>query len=124
MLISDVTDEEVEGCKNEIKRQENGKIHYLDFEDWYLSSPIYIVSFVKKQFDEFDNDSDGYINEQELEPLLKKIVSELLSENVVKEQLDTIGQVLFDDKHNKTDKASFIEWFKCSLYFEQATRRN
>ena len=123
MLVSDVTDEQVEGCKSQIKRAENLKISYLDFEEWYLSSEVYIVSFIKKKFDEFDKDKDSYVSEQELRPLLKKIVWELLDEQVAKEQLDTVIQVLMNTSSG-TSKQEFVEWFTKSLYYEQATRRN
>lgn len=99
------------------------RISYLDFEEWYLSSEVYIISFIKRKFDEFDKDKNAYINVQELESLLKRIVKELLDDSIVKEELDTAIQIL-TSAGGSTSKEEFVDWFRKSLYYEQAKQRN
>ena len=92
------------------------------FRTGYLSSEVYILSFIKGKFDEFDKNKSSHIKVEELEPLLRKIVKELLDETIRKEELDTVIQIVGDG--GVTSKEEFVGWFKQSLYYDQARKRN
>lgn len=123
MLVTDITDDEIKSYKTQIPNNGNGKILYIKFKNWYLSSNIYYISNIRKIFKQVDKNRDGFIDKNEFELLLIKVINKLLNrsdENVPKEHVDAAIDILY-----KTDKLGcqeFVDWFQKSTYWEMRWR--
>eukprot|EP01084_Bolivina_argentea_P248859 416374_1 len=116
-LIPDITEQELDQCGDEM---EDEMMTRIEFENWYFTSDIYIVSKVKKIFAEFDKDGNQTIDRKQcLQPLLRKVVKKLLDTTVSQSEVEIVEK-LFDVRINRQE---FIEWFKCSVFFEQAKKK-
>jgi len=112
--VRDWTDEEVDEIMENMDSDKNGAINFNEFISATLDSNITRdFERIQKAFDFFDQDGDGYIDQDELEMALtdSKVPgssSEIFIEVIKGSDLDNDGKISFDEFNqamaNKLDK--------------------
>ena len=115
MLGTTVTEDEVDKALHELDENNDGKVDLKEFTKWYIKSEMRLKSELKTTFEEFDVDSSGTIDGNELRELLRALGTKVNDMDV---------QATLEEAHitGPKDQISFEEfelWYTQSKYWEQ-----
>lgn len=120
----EVADKEVVEAVASIDTNEDGKVSFSEFSNWYFRSELALQLELDLRFDALDVDGNGYLTAEELRPLLEQdgANSADIDDAAVEQAIETIESLTKGSNRGALDKSEFSAWYKASLFWEQQKR--
>jgi len=107
-----------------INRTGDDNISYECFKRWYLASEARIEAEVRRVFDSFDTNNNGYIDAEEVKQVMKSLGHKVSDDDIA----EFMKQLCTDSENTDASKGAtfeqFEDWYSNSLFYAGKQKQN
>ncbi len=102
----------------------NGKVSFLEFKQWYMKSETRVMNDVKHAFEKIDVTEDGFVERDNFKAVVEAMgMTEYMNAEAEEQAMHMFNESK-ESKEGYINFEQFIAWYRASMLWEKHTEKN